>query len=425
MFGSGAHAASRNIVVMIADDLGIDNSSFYPVGPRLATNPPPPPMPNLKRLADQGILFRNAWAPPLCTPSRATIFTGRYGFRTGVGANGDKPGQQPLTKAEFITPEAFKARPALRYSIAHIGKWDVSDGDNDPNRFGWAYFSGADPWRHGVPSYFNWNKHINAASSRTTTYATTDSVNEALGVIQRAGKNPYYIEIAFNAPHSPFHKPPNNLHTHDSLANFTAGKNVRPYFEAMVQALDTEIGRLIAGVNLANTTIIFVGDNGSTASTVAPPYDPAKSKAEVYDNGIHVPLLIAGAGIAQPGRLVAGLVSTVDIFPTVLQLAGIDQGVVPNGTKIDGISMVPYMQNPGSASLHKYIYTERFSDTYNRGYQRAIRNAEYKLISRSSGGREFYHISVDPLEKTDLLGRTLSGEAQSNLNSLQAQLTTR
>ena len=80
-----AETPARNILLIIADDLGVDASSFYPASPRLQTTPPAPPTPNLTALARQGVLFRNFWATPSCSPTRATIFTGRYGFRTGVG----------------------------------------------------------------------------------------------------------------------------------------------------------------------------------------------------------------------------------------------------------------------------------------------------------------------------------------------------
>ena len=124
----------------------------------------------------------------------------------------------------------------------------------------------------------------------------------------------------------------------------------------------------------------------------------------------------------QPGRIVDGLVNTVDIFPTVLELAGIDPStVVPPTRKIDGVSMVPYMRMPGRASRRQYIYAERFTDRFDHGYQRAIRNADYKLIDRANGNREFYNLNLDPLEKNNLLGGALNAIEQSNLDGLEAQ----
>jgi arylsulfatase A-like enzyme len=258
---TAAHAAPRKILLLIADDFGIDSAEFYPTTIRRVTTPSAPPMPNLKRLARSGVLFRTAWANPICAPSRATIFTGRYSFRTGVAANPhDDPEFAELSQDEFILPEAFRARSALGYVLAHIGKWHVSRGATDPNRLGWPYFAGGVPGAPGVPGYFSWTKYVNNTSTTSTTYATTDQVNETLGVIRRARKQgrPYFIEVTFNAPHSPFHKPPNALHSRDALPKYEPGLDRRPYYEAMVEALDTEIGRLMQEINLSNTKFMFL-----------------------------------------------------------------------------------------------------------------------------------------------------------------------
>jgi arylsulfatase A-like enzyme len=421
-----ADAAPRNILLLIGDDLGIDAAEFYPTTVRRVTDPPAPPMPNMRRLAQAGVLFRDAWANPLCAPTRATLFTGRYSFRTGVGANTHEDPELPtLRRTEFLLPEAFQARPALGYVLAHVGKWHVSHGDTDPNLHGWPYFAGGDPWRPGNPSYFSWTKHINDATAASTTYVTTDQVNEALGVIRRARTQgrPYFLQLALYAPHSPFHKPPNHLHSRDALPRYVKGMDPRPYFEAMAEALDTEIGRLLDGVDLATTTVIFVGDNGTTGSVIESPYPSSKDKGTMYQGGVRVPLLVAGAGVVDPGRLVPALANTVDLYPTILELAGIDPAaVVPAGTKLDGVSLLPYIRKVAHPSPRRWAYAERFRPVYNQGYQRAIRNARYKLIERASGSRAFYDLAADPLETTNLLGRTLTEAQRASLASLDRQL---
>jgi arylsulfatase B len=423
---SAASAAPRNILLLIGDDLGIDAAEFYPTTVRRVTDPPAPPMPNMRRLAQAGVLFHHAWANPLCAPSRATILTGRYGFRTGLGTNPHLAPELPeLPRGEFLLPEAFKARPALRYVLAHIGKWHVSRGDADPNRHGWPYFAGGDPWRSGPPSYFSWTKHVDAKSFTSTTYVTTDQVDEALGVIGRARAlgRPYFVEVAFNAPHEPFHKPPNHLHSRDALPRYQPGLDPRPYFEAMVEALDTEIGRLLGGVDLATTTVVFVGDNGTSGKVVAPPYPAGRAKGTVYQGGVRVPLLVAGAGVVNPGRVVPALASTVDLFPTILELAGIDPAaVVPAGTKLDGVSLLPYVRDVAPLSPRRWAYAELFRPVYDQGYQRAIRDARYKLVERAGDSREFYDVVADPFEATDLLGGTLTEAQRTNLGDLDRQL---
>jgi arylsulfatase A-like enzyme len=124
-----AAAAPSNILLLIADDIGVEATAFYPLRPRLSqTTPPPPPSPNLRALAGKGVLFTSAWGMPLCAPARAAIFTGRYGFRTGMGTNPNAEGLPRLARDEIILPEPFAARPGLGYLLGAIGKWHVSDG---------------------------------------------------------------------------------------------------------------------------------------------------------------------------------------------------------------------------------------------------------------------------------------------------------
>jgi arylsulfatase A-like enzyme len=313
----------------------------------------------------------------------------------------------------------------LGYVLAHIGKWHVSRGDTDPNLHGWPYFAGGVPGQAGVSSYFSWTKRINATTITSTTYLTTDQVNEALGVIgrARAQNRPYFVQVAFNAPHSPFHKPPNHLHSRDSLPRFEPGMDPRPYFEAMTEALDTEIGRLLNGVDLATTTVIFVGDNGTTPAVIEPPYPADKGKGTPYQGGVRVPLLVAGVGVASPGRMVTRRVNTVDLYPTILELAGLDPtAVVPAGTRTDGVSLLPYVRNVAHPGPRAWAYAEQFGAAYNLSYRRAIRNARYKLIERASGVREFYDLAADPFEATNLLGGALTETQRTNLNNLDRQL---
>lgn len=431
VISSELKAAERNILLIIADDVGIDAASFYPTSAgRRVTTPPAPPTPNLTRLAQNGVLFHSAWAMPWCSPTRASIVSGRYPFRTGVG---DPIPQNPaktspgLSLDEFTLPEAFqKANP--RYRLAHIGKWHISRNsdpadDSEPNELGWPHFVGPDPDLAFVPSFYAWPKTVNGRTSQSTVYAVTDQVNEAVAFIRDAKEDglPFFVWLAFSASHSPYEKPPNELHSRDALPS--SGASRRAYYEAMVEAMDTEIGRLLKDVSLADTTVIFLGDNGTPAEVTALPYDRKKAKGTPYQGGVRVPLLAAGAGVINPGRIVDRLVSAVDLFPTILELAGIDPSdVLPAGIKIDGLSIVPYLENNTGANLRPTVYTEEFPNCFNRDYERAIRNCCYKLIRRANGSREFYDLTADPYETRNLLARRLTSVQARNLNRLSQQL---
>jgi arylsulfatase B len=422
--------AARNVLLLIADDYGIDVTRYYPKTDRRVTTPPAPATPNLANLAQNGLLFRNTWAQPSCSPTRATMLTGRYGSRTGIG----KPVPHDLTSPaptfsldEFTLPEAFeRARPS-RYLLAHVGKWHLSRGTRDPNDHGWHRFSGPHPELAHLESYFQWPKVVDGVETTSTVYATTDQVNDMLQMIDEAklAKRSYFIWGALSAPHSPYQKPPNALHTRDSLP--ASGASRRAYYEAMIEAMDTEIGRLLRSVDLATTTVIFLGDNGTPNEVTARPYDSNHAKLRVYEQGVRVPMIVAGAGVVAPGRQVTGLVNTVDLYPTILRLAGIDPStVLPAGTKIDGVSILPYIENTVTTSPRGTAYAEKFDLAYNEQWEHAIRNTRYKLIERAAGlrwpTREFFDLVNDPYEKTNLLRRTLTSTQRTNLNRLNTAL---
>src|SRR5204862_5389884 len=133
-FTPPVHAASQtNILLLIADDYGADSSSLYNSTNNGASLPPTP---NIEALARSGVVFRNAYANPVCSPTRACLITGRHGFRTGVGDVIAGIGGPVLTAAEFTLPEAFAANPSLGYQLAHFGKWHLNNGLNSPNNIG-------------------------------------------------------------------------------------------------------------------------------------------------------------------------------------------------------------------------------------------------------------------------------------------------
>lgn len=425
-----APGPARNILLVIADDFGVDAARFYPTtADRRATTPPAPPTPNLAALARKGVLFRRAWTTPWCSPTRAALLTGRHSFRTGVGVPISTPttpgvAEDPeLPLGEFSLPEAFQAAKPGQYLLAHIGKWHVSIGEDDPNLQGWPYFAGPRPDLARIDDHYRWPKTVNGVTTTSTTYSTTDQVNDAVRKIgeAKAQAKPYFIWLAFSAPHSPYQKPPNNLHSKDSLP--PTGASRRAYYDAMVEAMDTEIGRLLRSVDLATTTVIFVGDNGTPAEVTAKPYNPRHAKGTPYEGGVRVPLLAAGAGVQVPGRVVERIVNGVDLYPTILELAGIDPAAaVPSGTQVDGVSIVPYLGNQVGTPLRSFIYAEEFPTEFDRLFERAIANCCYKLIEREVGAREFYDLKADPYETRNLLGRTLTAAQRSNLGTLDGRL---
>ncbi|MCH7870223.1 MAG: sulfatase-like hydrolase/transferase, partial [Planctomycetes bacterium] len=198
---------------------------------------------------------------------------------------------------------------------------------------------------------------------------------------------PWFMWLAYNAAHKPLHVPP--AHLHNQLE--PAGNAVLMY-AAMVEALDTEIGRLLASIEparLANTTIIFLGDNGHVRSVVPPPYDKYPGKGTVYEGGINVPFIVTGPVVPRSsrGRTSSALVNTTDVYRTVADIAGVDLAdVFPPRYKVDSVSLLPLLADPDrTPAARRYAYAERFRPNGAGPYelrQRAIRDGRWKLIRR-------------------------------------------
>lgn len=410
-------ADQHNLLLIIADDMGVDQVGVYGEGSNPAKTP------NIDALAAEGILFRNAWANPLCSPTRALIQTGRHSFRTGVVNSVMSVPWHTLSIQETTLPEVLG--PA-GYRCGFIGKWHLGEqlstgGTCSPNMAGWPYFAGA--LAGGLADYYEWFRTVNCMKATHLQYATSTNVDDALAWIGRSSDRPWLCIVSFNAPHSPYHAPPRELHSVD-LVGRVPESNPIPFFRAMIEAMDTEIGRLLAGLGdaRANTTVVFTSDNGPVPRVVEPPFDSLRSKGTVYEGGVNVPLIVAGPQVVSPGREVSAVVGLVDLFATFAELAE-----VPATTGVDSISLVPYLIDANAPPQRSTIYCEVYADPIPDQRvpgQRAIRNARYKLIQHITRriSEEFYDLIEDPFETTDLLNGTLTQDQQKNYVQLKAAL---
>ncbi len=402
--------SQSNVLVVLADDLGVDVVTAYGEGAA------PPPTPNLDALAQRGVLFRNAWAYPSCSPARASILTGRYPFRTTVGrwirhANNVGPAVGTVRADEWTLPEVLD-RSGAGYAHAAIGKWHVHDstfGTGAPMELGgFSHFTGFLAGQ--LPDYTNWPRVQAGIEQNSTTYATTQQTDDAIAWIQQQSA-PWLCYLAYNEPHIPFHVPPAHLHTQ----NVNASSSNRAKYKAMIEALDTEIGRLLQSLGpatLANTHIVFLGDNGSVQNMAEPPFDPARAKGSPYEGGLNVPLIYAGPAVTAPGREVTALCCAVDVFATVLDFCGAGNGL-PGHVAVDGISLVPYLANTQQQPLRQYAFSEEFTgNTWpapNTNGHACIRDDRYKLIHRyTGGGDELFDLQIDPFENNNLLSGSMT-----------------
>lgn len=429
VLGSGfvtvtGHAQTNNILFIVADDFATDGLRFYNTNSAAHF----PPMPTLERLAINGLVFRNAYGYPTCSPTRCSILTGRYGFRTGIGYALANPAGPSLSASEFTLPDALKAAGVMTNDNALIGKWHLSFDASDPNTLGgFSFFSGGILGE--LKAYDNWpRKVINGATlglvTPYTNYATTDNLRDATNWIGGRGTNAWFLWLAFNAAHEPLHLPPTNLHSYTSLSGTASDiqTNSRPYYEALAESLDTTVSNLLAFLGPATnrTTIIFLGDNGTPSKNIQPPYATNQGKGTLYEGGIRVPLIISGAGVASPGRATDALVATVDLFPTMLELAGVNlASTLPANLVLDGQSLLPIITNAAYRPPERCVLSENFGFTVpDRIAGRAVRNGQFKLILFNNGAQEMYDLPADPYEHTNLLAGHLNAAQQTNYVAL-------
>ncbi len=417
--------SQSNVLLIIADDLGVDYLASYGEGTDV------PHTPTLDSLAAQSVLFRNAWTNPLCSPTRASVLTGRYPFRHGVGSAivGRLKGAG-ISTDEWTIPKALDSH--TDYRAACTGKWHLStseNGDNEnPNMMGFKHFSGSLP-AQPIPSYNNWRKTINGENKFCDNYATTDNVNDAIQWIdQQTEANPWFHWLAFNAAHIPIHLPPKELHSYDSLSGklLNVQRQPIPYFKAMVEAMDTEIGRLFAALakkgTLKNTHVIFIGDNGTWGKVVQAPFDPDRAKGTLYEGGLNVPLFISGPAVNMPGRESKALVNSTDLFATILEMAQVDMKVaLPDSIQLDSHSLLPYLKNPLQSNIRPWVFAEMF-DFDKDADGKAIRDQQYKLIRFDKGQEELYNLTLDPFETRNLFAKSLDLQARMHYRYLSREL---
>lgn len=433
----------QNVLLILADDLGVDMLEAYGEGGGF------PVTPTIDRMAEEGVLFRNAWATPVCSSTRATILTGRYGFRTGIGALVNSTDLWALSLDETIIPEVLSTQ-IQAHNQAMIGKWHLGNclnGDRlGPNLAGFSHFAGSFANIVGRgQSFFHWYKTVNGQTSQVLTYATTDSINDAVAWINQQGIQPWFLYLALHAPHKPWQVPPYDLVSPSTLeqlpkdgqgltlppGTYCEGDDQRTCYMAMVEVMDAEIGRLLASIPpevLARTTVIFVSDNGTPPDIIRPPFDTRHGKSTLYEGGVNVPLIVSGAGVENPKRESAALVNTTDLFATTLELATGQPvaNLLPSTLVHDSISIVPILKAIPGAAQRTYAYTELFhptSSAVERQFGYAIRNERYKLIRLTTLQRdEFYNLEADPFEQNNLLLNPMDAEQTANHQALSQQL---
>lgn len=391
-----------NIVHIVADDLGWKDLGFQG-----ATDIRTP---NLDRLAGEGARLQQFYVQPMCTPTRAALMTGRYPFRYGLQTIViPGPAGYGLDTSERLMPQCLKD---AGYTTAIIGKWHLGHADTKywPRQRGFDYQYGAmigelDYYSHSDAGVLDWFRDNQPVSEKG--YTTQLLGNDAVKYVDaQSAERPFYLYLAFNAPHTPYQAPQDYLDRYASIADPT-----RRTYAGMVTCLDDEVGRLVTALDRkglrSNTLIVFHSDNGGTTNAMFAgqmtdltktklPCDngPLRDgKGTLYEGGCKVP-----AFANWPGRIKAqgvdGIIHAVDMYPTLAALAGVSTAV---GKPLDGMDVWSTISEGKPSPRTEVVYNiEPF-----RG---AVRQGPWKAIWRAliPATIELYNLAEDPYEKNDL-----------------------
>lgn len=412
-----------NILILIADDLGTDKVGIYQEGDDVSR----PKTPHIDALAQSGLRFKNAYAYPVCSPTRTSILTGREAFRTGIGtAVGPRSDFALAAYPEELTLPKLFSLANSGYRTAHFGKWHIniqSRSETEPLGVGFEHSAG---YYANLQDYYRFTKQVDNRSEVVTQYATLDTQQDIINYIKSSsGSQPWLVWAAFHAPHSPFHKPPEGMYQ----TPITDSNNRLQLYTAAVEALDTSIGEVLKAVP-ENTVVFLLGDNGSPGPVTQSPFDSQRAKDTLYEGGINVPFVVSWPGHTPENKEVTDLVHVMDIFSTAAELAGITPAeYLPANHVIDSHSFAPLLQQL-AFTPRQSVRSEQFSPNGLSGFtaqERTVRDLRFKLLENVTEQTEaFYDLSKAPdgLDGENLCPcpESLSGTTLTSYQKLHAEL---
>ena len=406
-----------SIVLFVADDLGwadtsLTGSTFYET-------------PNLEKLASDGTLFTSAWAAPVGRPTRAGLLTGRYAtarFKIEGGRASREPRvpERDDPDQRMVRPERTPVLPGSQLTLAEIlreagyatgfyGKWDLGGVKSGPRAQGFDEFvvvprlkTHFAPYR-GVPAL---------AGARKGEYLTDRLTLEATRFIEyEAGYRPFFLLLAHHAVHEPWQAKPPQIRKYRKKAAVLPpdAPQRNPVMGAMIESLDQSLGRVLERLEQSGvadrTIVIFLSDNGGvTEEFEGAPVTwngPLRGgKRTTFEGGLRVPMVVRWPGVARPGVRIDAPVSHVDLFPTLLEAAGV---TVPTGTGVDGEDLRPLLTGARQTRSRPVFSHHPLHD-----FSSAVREGRWKLIRYHGEGPDgsprdvLYDLAEDPAESRDL-----------------------
>jgi len=386
-------------------DLGCYGSGFYET-------------PNIDRFAGQAVRFTNAYAAcPVCSPTRASILTGKYPARLNL--TDWIPGRPQWPTARLITPPFQQQLPLeevtiaqalkpLGYVSASMGKWHLGGPPYYPDKHGFDLNVGGT--EKGQPaSYFGPFDLPNLKGGSRDEYLTDRLTIEACRFIEANRDGPFFLYLPEFAVHLPEQAKAAVIERFQAKAD---PKNPQhdPVYAAMISSLDENVGRILAKLEALGiaerTVVIFMSDNGGLAfegrskQPVTSNAPLRAGKGHLYEGGIREPMMIRWPGVTRPGIVCHTPVSSIDFFPTILEMAGVKGG---SNSPVDGRSLVPLLRPSGS--LRREALYWHYPHYSNQGGvpSGAVRAGDYKLIEFYEDHRlELYNLADDIGESRNL-----------------------
>ena len=413
-----AHAQNQtasqnpNVIVLLVDDLGISDLACYGAQHGNTYHETP----NIDKLAAQGMRFTNAYATcPVCSPTRASLVTGKYPTRTRITdyiAGEPQPTNRKvlthntharLELREFLVSEAFKE---AGYFTIFAGKWHLGWECFGPTDQGFDVNIAGKMWgRPRGRGTYNYPFDMPNLPGEPGDYLTNRITDEVIKQIESSVANdkPFFCYLSFYQVHTPLVPDKNDFAHFNNKPKTKRWKNQK--YASMVYTMDRNVGRIMdtlkqQGVD-DNTIILFTSDNGGLRG-VTSNYPYRAGKGNIYEGGIREPLIIRWPGVVQPGSISDQITTSTDVYPTLLQAAGLK--LRPKQHK-DGVSLVPVLKQEVEKLDRDTIYWHfpHFRGNAPKMPAGAVRSGDFKLIEDyETGSLELYNLKTDIAEKNNL-----------------------
>jgi arylsulfatase B len=393
-----------NILVIVADDLGWNAIGYH--NNELQT-------PNIdKRICEVGVDLDNFYSSPMCSPARAGLMTGRYPIRFGCAQAVIPPHRDQGVPTDEVFMSEVLAKAGYKQR-AMLGKWHMGHRRRKwlPLERGFTEFYGhyngaIDYFTHEREGELDW--HRGYASSHDEGYATDLIADETVAFVQRnaGSKDPFFCYTAFNAPHGPFQAPQEYIDRYAHIEDETT----RVYF-AMITAMDDGIGRILDAVDEEgisdNTIIWFFSDNGGWDIIDRVNYPLRGGKLTTFDGGVRVVSCVRYPGTFPAGTKIEERTGYIDLLPTLMHGAGIDE---TGGKPLDGIDLVPLLSGEEEKLPKRPLHFFHGQNGLHDEHYGMI-DREWKLVVIGNDIREgetpahethLFNIDQDPQEKNDL-----------------------